>query len=110
MQSTFDGLLIALLMALAPSDQDLPPDSDPSFRDGFNLGYQELKLHEPPAQGDAAGCRFFIDEAARKNCMVRTGRAQSGSAENLAQFPDDTIWIVPRDPAMPLRFQPKTPR
>jgi hypothetical protein len=100
-QSTFDGLLVALLVALSLPEQDLPANAPAdSFHQGFQQGYEGL------GPGDAAACRYFADAAARQNCLSRTKRALTGAAAKAPAFPDETVWIAPNDPGMPFKIGP----
>jgi hypothetical protein len=110
MQSSFDSLLVALFVALSPPEHDgQAGQSTESFRRGFQQGYEGLRLRAD-TQGEAAECRYFVDAVARGKCIVRTNRALSGTAETIPSFPDQTIWIAPPDPGMPLKYSPNAPR
>jgi hypothetical protein len=112
MQSAFDSLLVALFVALAPVEQEAQPGlSAESFRQGFQQGYQGLNMR-PDGVGtaDAADCRYFVDDVARRHCIVRTERALSGTAEKAPPFPAGTVWIAPSDPEMPFGYTPGTGR
>lgn len=112
MQTPFDSLLVALFVALSPADHDgRPSPSVESFRQGFDQGYEGLRLRpDARGQGEAADCRYFADAVARGNCVARTNRALSGTAETSKTFPDQTIWIAPEDPGMPFKYSPNTGR
>lgn len=112
MQSAFDSLLVALFVALAPAEQEAQPSpSAESFRQGFHQGYEGLRMRpDGVGPGDAADCRYFVDDLARRHCVVRTERALSGSAEQAPPFPVETVWIAPSDPEMPLGHAPGTGR
>jgi hypothetical protein len=112
MQTSFDSLLVALFVALSPAENDGQASLfTESFRQGFQQGYEGLRLRaEAHGQRETADCRYFADAAARGKCIVRTNRAHSGAAETTPAYPDQTIWIAPEDPGMPFKYSPNTPR
>lgn len=103
MDASLDTLLVALLVALAPVEQELPavPPGD-TFAAGVAQGYHGLELR--PSVADTSACRSFFDAEARHNCVIRTTRAGTGSAAPDADFPSQVTWIAPGDPGMPFRF------
>jgi hypothetical protein len=113
MQTSFDSLLVALLVALSPAEHDGQPGiaaTDP-HRPGFQQGYEWFSLRPAPSgASDATDCRYFMDAVARGNCLIRTTRPPSKAGETALAFPDQIIWIVPGDPGMPLKFSPNTGR
>src|SRR5687767_1385706 len=82
MQTSFDSLLVALFVALSPAENDGQASLfTESFRQGFQQGYEGLRLRaEAHGQRETADCRYFADAAARGKCIVRTNRAHSGAA------------------------------
>jgi hypothetical protein len=99
MQSSFDGLLIALLVVLAP-DQDT--QSGERTIEGFQFApaIAASRGRDDPA----AACSQFFDAGARRNCEIRIGRERSGSAEGESIYPETLFWVTPSDPAMPFKF------
>ena len=101
MPMSIDGLLVALLVVLAP-------DQEPSGAlDG--LAFDPQAQRQAPA--DAAACRLFVDIEARRKCTIRMSRpAASGAAEPTLSFPETVIWIAPAEPTMPYKFYSPPPR
>lgn len=101
MQHTLESLLVALLVALNPGESD-----SPTFTPEESGQQTETASAVPPAplKMDTESCQRFADPAARRNCVIRTSRAPSGSAER-SEFPSQTVWVAPDDPGMPFRFR-----
>ena len=110
MQNTLESLLVALLVTLNPADTDSPgftPEEGPD-----QAVTATAKDPPAPVKVDAIpnSCRYYVDPAGRRNCILRTSRAMSGSAE-ASEFPSQTVWVAPEDRGMPFRFQlPNAPR
>lgn len=108
MQTSFDSLLVALLLALSPLEHDGAPGQQadaqrPPFYQGNERFRLRLEAHDP---SDTSDCRYFVDAVARGNCMVRTSRTISKASGTVLAFPDQTMWIAPGDPGMPFRYSP----
>ena len=100
MQSSFDSLLIALLVVLAPEQDSRTGER---LADSFQFAAPPLRRSIDPSDG-APACRQFADAEARRKCMIRTGRSASGSAEVTANYPETLFWVTPADPEMPFKF------
>ena len=101
MQISIDNLLVALLMVLAP-EQDQGAANE---RVLDNLLTTEQRSEAPRVKAiadDASACRYFADAEARRKCTIRTSRmALSGAAELTGPFPETVIWLAPTQPPMP---------
>jgi hypothetical protein len=84
MLQTLEGVLVALLMAMAPADR--PGDGSTTLA--------ELRIEA------LAACEPYSDETARRNCVARLERALDADDEE-ANFTEQVAWIVPNDPGMP---------
>jgi hypothetical protein len=104
MPTSLDSLLIALLVALGPVEQELPAGvENDRFHDGFKQGYHQLTVRpEKTGRSEDGACRYFIDAHARRNCEIRTKRALSGAAE--PGYPSQVIYLAPSEPGMPFKF------
>jgi hypothetical protein len=104
MQHTIESLLVALLVALNPSETE-----SPTFTPEGSQEAGPARAGAPPAplKMESESCQRYADPAARRNCLIRTGRALSGSAEGeeTKEFPAQTVWVTPDDPGMPFRFR-----
>jgi hypothetical protein len=100
---SIDGLLVALLVVLAP-------DQDPNAERALDsLSADPQTQRQAPA--DAAACRMFVDIEARRKCTIRMSRpAASGTAEPTLSFPESVIWMAPAEPTMPYKFYSPPPR
>lgn len=101
MPSSVDGLLIALLVVLAP---DRDGSTGERLADDFQFSPPPLRRSIDPSDG-ATACQQFADAEARRKCMIRTGRSASGSAEVTANYPETQFWVTPVDPGMPFKFR-----
>ena len=101
MQHTLEGLLVALLVALNPSESETPTFTTEDIQEAATARSGESPA---PLKMDGESCQRFADAAARRNCVIRTSRALSGSTEASA-FPAQTVWVAPDDPGMPFRFR-----
>jgi hypothetical protein len=102
MQITIDSLIVALVLALAP-EQDQGAATD-RIVDSLLSGSAEQRSGQQPVvnTSEPAACRYFADREARRKCAIRTSRlAASGSAEPDLSFPETIIWIAPAEPRMP---------
>jgi hypothetical protein len=86
MLQTLEGVLVALLMAMAPTDR--PADDSAA-------------LAELSAEAVAA-CEPYSSETARRNCIARIERGFE-TAEAGVVFTEQVTWIAPSDPGMPDR-------
>ena len=86
MLQTLEGVLVALLMAMAPADR--PADGSTALA--------EL------ASEAVAACEPYSDETARRNCITRLQRGVE-TADAGAVFNEQVTWLVPGDPGMPDR-------
>ena len=86
MLQTLEGVLVALLMAMAPADR--PADGSAA-------------LTELAAEAVAA-CEPYSDETARRNCIARLERGLETADAGVA-FTEQVTWLVPGDPGMPDR-------
>jgi len=110
MQMSIDGLLVALLVVLAPEQE--PGSANDRLLAGLTADPQarQQRRNDAPA-ADASACHYFADAEARRKCTIRTSRpALSGSPDRSRDYPETVIWLVPSEPAMPYKFQPSTPR
>lgn len=99
MQMSIDGLLVALLVVLAP---DQEPGAEHALA-GLPVAPQAQQQNGQAP--DTAACRIFIDPDARRKCAIRLSRpAPAGAAEPTLSFPESVIWMVPAEPAMPYKF------
>lgn len=108
MPTSLDSLLVALLVALGPVEQEFPAgaENDRSL-DGFRQGYHQLTVRpEQAGRSEGGACRYFIDAQARRNCEIRTTRALSGAAE--PSYPSQVIYLAPSEPGMPFKFPTST--
>jgi hypothetical protein len=101
MQISIDNLLVALLMVLAP-EQDQGAAND---RVLDSLLTTEQRSDAPRVKAmadDPSVCRHFADPEARRKCTIRTSRmALSGAAEPAGSYPETVIWLTPAEPRMP---------
>jgi hypothetical protein len=86
MLQTLEGVLVALLMAMAPGDR--PSDDNPTAA--------ELRIEA------LAACEPYSDETARRNCIARLERGLE-TADARSSFPEQVTWVAPSDPGMPDR-------
>ena len=84
MLQTLEGVLVALLMAMAPADR--PADGSTA-------------LAELSAEAVAA-CGPYSNETARKNCIARLERGLE-TADAAVVFTEQVTWLVPGEPSMP---------
>jgi heterodisulfide reductase subunit A-like polyferredoxin len=87
MLQTLEGVLVALLMAMAPADR--PGDGSTTLA--------ELRIEA------LAACEPYSNETARRNCIARLERALEPADEEAAVFTEQVAWIAPSDPGMPDR-------
>ncbi len=101
MLSSFEGILIALLLALPPADERVRNSRSGAARDSAQ---EELFT-------DVSACQRFSDGMIRQNCVVRIARREGEDIETGAVFPSHLSWVAPIDPAMPdrLRFMRNMP-
>jgi hypothetical protein len=85
MLQTLEGVLVALLMAMAPGDR--PMDGSTTLA--------ELRIEA------LAACEPYSSEIARRNCIARLERGLDTDDE--AVFTEQVTWVVPSDPGMPDR-------
>jgi hypothetical protein len=85
MLQTLEGVLVALLMAMAPADR---PADGPTVAE---LRFEAL-----------AACEPYSNETARRNCIARLERGLE-TADAGANFTEQVTWLVPGDPGMPDR-------
>ena len=110
MQMSIDGLLVALLVVLGPEQEAVTTNDRTLAGLAVNPQIQQEKRDSGLAT-DASSCRYFADPEARRKCAIRTSRpAQSGAAERDPDYPENTIWLTPAEPAMPYKFHSNTPR
>jgi hypothetical protein len=86
MLQTLEGVLVALLMAMAPGDRQA---------DGLPMP-AELQLEA------LAACEPYSNETARRNCIARLERGLE-TADAGPVFTEQVTWLVPGDPGMPDR-------
>jgi hypothetical protein len=101
MQSSLEGVLIAILVALTPADgRDREPGSGAA-----NASVQE-RVH-----ADVSACQRFADGMIRQNCVARVARQDGETIKADDLFPMHVSWFVPTDPGMPdhLLFVRNTP-
>jgi hypothetical protein len=85
MLQTLEGVLVALLMAMAPGDR---------LTEGSSTALAELNVEA------IAACEPYSNETARRNCIARLVRAfETDDAK--APFTEQVSWVVPSDPGMP---------
>ena len=111
MQITIDNLLVALLIALAP-EQDQGAAND-RILDNLLMADQrnERQKQLNALVDDPSACRHFADAEARRKCMIRTSRmARAGAGESTGSHPETVIWVTPTEPRMPPVFGPNISR
>jgi hypothetical protein len=86
MLQTLEGVLVALLMAMAPGDR--PSDGNPTA--------DELRIEA------LAACEPYSNETARRNCVARLERGLE-TADAGPVFAEQVTWLAPSDPGMPDR-------
>lgn len=86
MLQTLEGVLVALLMAMAPADR--PSDGSTTLA--------ELRIEA------LAACEPYSNESARRNCIARIERTLDTAAAEVV-FAEQVAWVVPNDPGMPDR-------
>jgi hypothetical protein len=84
MLQTLEGVLVALLMAMAPADRPI---------DG-SAAATEL------AAEAVAACEPYSNETARKNCIARLERGLETADAGII-FTEQVTWLVPGEPGMP---------
>jgi hypothetical protein len=90
MLSSPDGILLAILLALAPA---YDRDHEPGSGDGSTAHAQ--------TRADISPCERFADRVIRENCVARLARPEGDDIKPDTQFPARVARIVPIDPGMP---------
>jgi hypothetical protein len=93
MLSSSEGIVIALLVVLAPTS-----DHEPSS------GAATAAVHEQTDM-EVSPCRRFSDRTMRQNCAARLVRAGRANSMSDIRFPAQVNWIVPIDSGTPDRFR-----
>src|SRR5262245_13820907 len=108
MQISIDGLLVALLVVLAPEQE---PASEQRVLAGLAVDPQaQQERRDSALTNDPSACRYFADAEARRKCAIRTARpAPSGAPLSAASYPETVIWLAPAEPSMPPKF-PSNPQ
>jgi hypothetical protein len=111
MQIPIDNLLVALLVVLAP-DQENAPSGEPVLGGLLTPDRQIERQQDLGATpDDLTACGAFADAEARRKCAIRTGRlTASGAVEPGAPFPEAVIWLAPAEPGMPRKLPPNFAR
>jgi hypothetical protein len=104
MQISIDGLLVALLVVLAPEQE---PANEQRVLAGLAVDPQaQQERRNSSLTDDPSACRYFADAEAHRKCTIRTARpAAAGSAESSASYPETVIWLAPAEPSMPPKIQ-----
>ena len=112
MQMSIDGLLVALLVVLAPEQELGPGQTNDRTLAGLNVNPQvQQERRDIALATDVSTCRFFADAEARRKCTIRTSRKlPSGSAERDPVYPETVIWLAPTEPSMPYKSPSNLPR
>ena len=84
MLSSLEGIVIALLLAIAPtSDRDQEPSS----------GAATAAMHEQTDM-DVSPCRRFADRRMRENCVARLARAGGANSMSATRVPARVKWVI----------------
>jgi hypothetical protein len=106
MQMSIDGLLVALLVVLAPEQE--PTMTNERALAGLAPDPQvQQERRDSAMTTDPSACRYFADQEARRKCAIRTSRPVASGAPNpISTYPETLIWLAPSEPSMPYKFQP----
>jgi hypothetical protein len=91
MWSSPEGILIAILVALAPANEAAREPGS-----GAASAAAEQQIH-----ADVSRCQRFADGVTRRNCVARIVRPEGENITPDTQFPTRVNRIAPIDPGMP---------